>query len=132
MPAIRRVRRGKKKGLGTNFRRRGRRHTIPIGRQCRIIEGSRIVHRGRHPSAREAIFPDRRGWSCDPLLLLGEGELGHVGAQRPGGPLTDGRRGWKGGWGCYGNEKRAVIGFVRHLNTRRRENSYRCEEDVRN
>lgn len=119
-----------KKGVGTNFGRRRRGHNLPVGRQRRAFEGARIVHRGWHPSPREAILPHRRRRRRDALLLLGEGELGHVGAQRPGGTMTaDGRwergKGWGGHcWSCR-NEKRVVMEFVRHVRTIGKEISSR-------
>jgi hypothetical protein len=105
-----------KKGVGTNFGRRRRGRYLPVGRQRRAFEGARIVHRGWHPGPREAILPHRRRRRRDTLLLLGEGELGHVGAQRSGGTMTaDGRwergKGWGGNcWNCW-NEKRVVMEF---------------------
>lgn len=119
-----------KKGVGTNFGRRRRGHNLPVGRQRRAFEGARIVHRGWHPGPHEAILPHRRRRRRDTLLLLGEGELGHVGAQRPGGTMTaDGRwergKGWRGHcWSCR-NEKRVVMEFVRHVRTIGKEISSR-------
>ena len=88
-------------GMGTNVRRRGRGNHIPIGRQCRVVEGARIVHRRWDTGPDEAFFPHRRRWRGHSLLLLGEGKLGHLGTERFGRLVTAG-----GGE----NEMRAVTG----------------------
>jgi hypothetical protein len=77
-----------KTGVGTNVRRRGRGHHLPIGLQRRIIKSARIVHRGGHIGPHEAFLAHCRGWCRVSLLLLGEGELGHVGTERFGGAMT--------------------------------------------
>ena len=77
------------KGMGPHLGRSGRRHHVPVGRQRRAVQGIGIGHRGQRDGANEAIQPDRGRWEGDALLQQREGELGHVGSERAGGPLTD-------------------------------------------
>jgi len=77
-------------GMGSYLGRCRCWHSFPLWFQCRIVEGTWIVHRGRCYGTNEKIFTHCRGWSSHPLLLIRQREFGHVGAQCIGCTLTTG------------------------------------------